>query len=294
MEIIRSPTAMTVWSNRAAAQGKVIALVPTMGFFHEGHLSLMRLARRRAEAVVVSLFVNPMQFGPAEDLDRYPRDFERDAALAAREGVDVLFAPEAEAMYPEGFQTRIAVEELSQGLCGASRPGHFEGVATVVTKLFHIVRPRLAVFGEKDFQQLAVIRRMVQDLDLGIDIVGHPIVREADGLAMSSRNAYLSPSERRVAQSLSQGLRRVRERFAAGERDPAALASLAHAVMEAAGAEVEYAEVVDPRDLAGVDLASAEDVCAVAARVGSTRLIDNTPLGGESSLDAVGHPTQSE
>jgi pantoate--beta-alanine ligase len=272
-----------------------LALVPTMGFLHEGHLSLLDRARELADAVAISVFVNPTQFGPGEDYETYPRDLERDAGLAAARGAELVFAPTADGMYPSGSPT-ITVDPgpLAERLCGLGRPGHFRGVLTVVLKLLHVLEPDVAVFGRKDFQQSVLVRRMTEELDLPTRIETAPIVREPSGLAMSSRNAYLSPSERRVARSLSQGLRRVRERFAAGERDPAALASLALAVMEAAGAEVEYAEVVDPRELAGVHVASAEDVCAVAARVGSTRLIDNASLGGESSLDAVGRPAESE
>ncbi|MDA8164637.1 MAG: pantoate--beta-alanine ligase [Desulfobacteraceae bacterium] len=276
MEIIRSPAAMTAWSNRTAAEGKAIALVPTMGFFHEGHLSLMRSAARQAGAVVVSLFVNPIQFGPAEDLDRYPRDFERDSALAAREQVDALFAPEAAAMYPEGFQTRIAVTELSQGLCGAGRPGHFEGVATVVAKLFHIVRPQVAIFGEKDFQQLAIIRRLVRDLDLDVEIVGQPIVREADGLAMSSRNAYLSAAERQSARCLSRALRWGRELAAGGETDAGRLRAALESMLAAdPTVTVEYVAVVHETTLRPQQQIDRHSRLALAVKIGRTRLIDN-------------------
>jgi pantoate--beta-alanine ligase len=279
MEIIRSPAAMTAWSNRTAAEGKTVALVPTMGFFHEGHLSIMRLAARRAEAVVVSLFVNPIQFGPAEDLDRYPRTFEQDAALAGRERVDILFAPEAGGMYPDGFQTRISVSELGQGLCGAGRPGHFEGVATVVAKLFHIVRPRLAVFGEKDFQQLAVIRRLVRDLDMGIDIVGHPIVREPDGLAMSSRNGYLKPAERQAACGLSRGINHARSLAAGGETEVCRLQAAIETMLAADPAvEVEYVAIVDEATLRPQKEVDEKSRLALAVKIGRTRLIDNGRL----------------
>ncbi|MEJ2031686.1 MAG: pantoate--beta-alanine ligase [Deltaproteobacteria bacterium] len=279
MDVIRSPAEMKAWSNRAADEGKTLALVPTMGFFHKGHLSLMRLARRRAERTVVSLFVNPIQFGPTEDLDRYPRDFERDAALAAQEKIDVLFAPDAVAMYPEGFQTRIVVTELSSGLCGASRPGHFEGVATVVTKLFHIVRPRLAVFGEKDFQQLGLIRRMVKDLDMDIDIVGHPIVREPDGLAMSSRNAYLAPAERESARCLFRSIRHARKLAAGGEADAGCLQATIEAMLTADPAvKVEYVAMVDETTLQPQKEINGSSRLALAVKIGRTRLIDNGRL----------------
>jgi pantoate--beta-alanine ligase len=271
-----------------------LALVPTMGFLHEGHLSLLDRARELAGAVAISVFVNPTQFGPGEDYEAYPRDLERDARLAASRGAELVFAPPPEAMYPEGSPA-ITVDPglLAERLCGLSRPGHFRGVLTVVLKLLHVLGPDVAVFGRKDFQQSVLVRRMVEELDIPILIETAPIVREPGGLAMSSRNSYLSPSERGVARSLSRGLRRARERFAAGERDSAALASVARATMEEAGAEVEYVEVVHPRSLEPAREASAEDVCAVAARVGSTRLIDNASLGGESSLDAVGRPEPS-
>ena len=196
MEVIRSIAGMTAESRRMRQAGRTIALVPTMGFFHEGHLQLMRFGRQHADQLVVSLFVNPIQFGPNEDLQRYPRDFDRDVRLAEQERVDVMFVPDSREMYGADFQTRIKVDQLSAPLCGRQRPGHFDGVTTVVAKLFHIVRPHCSIFGEKDLQQLAVIRRMVDDLNFDVKILGHPIVREPDGLAMSSRNSYLSAAER--------------------------------------------------------------------------------------------------
>jgi pantoate--beta-alanine ligase len=197
---------MTAWSEAARQRGDRIAFVPTMGALHEGHVSLLREGRRHGERLVLSIFVNPTQFGPNEDLARYPRDLDGDLALAASAGTDVAYVPDAAAVYPPGFQTFVQVREVENGLCGDRRPGHFAGVATVVCKLFNVVRPHVALFGEKDFQQLAVIRRMVRDLDMSVDVVGMPIVREADGLAMSSRNRYLSPAERQRALSLSRGL----------------------------------------------------------------------------------------
>ena len=282
MEIIRTPVAMTAWANRMIAAGDSIALVPTMGYFHAGHLSLMRRAKGLAKQVVVSLFVNPIQFGPQEDLSRYPRDFERDAALAQGEGVDVLFAPEAAAMYPEGSRTRVTVSGLTSGLCGGSRPGHFEGVTTVVAKLFHLVKPQFAVFGRKDFQQLAVIRRMTADLNWDIEIIGHPIVREADGLAMSSRNVYLSPEERQSALGLSRALRHARQRAGDGLTDAAVLTREVREMLAAApGIAVEYVECVDEATLAPCPRLAPGVVLAIAARVGTTRLIDNDNLFAE-------------
>jgi len=266
-------------------QNLSIVLVPTMGFFHEGHLSLMRRAKTLADRVVVSLFVNPIQFGPSEDLAKYPRDLDRDRALAEGAGVDALFTPAAGAMYGDGFQTRVVVSGLSQGLCGASRPGHFDGVATVVTKLFHIVAPDVAVFGEKDFQQLAVIRRMAADLDFNLRIVGHPIVREADGLAMSSRNTYLSKEERQVATCLYQSL--TLAKTLAGQNGPPQKTvtpreierAVTDFIQQNAGFVVEYATVIDRASLATAAKIDESCLLALAVRVnGRVRLIDNAPL----------------
>lgn len=282
MEIVRTPVAMTAWANRMIAEGERIALVPTMGYFHAGHLSLMRRAKGLANRVVVSLFVNPIQFGPQEDLSRYPRDFDRDASLAEQAGVDVLFVPEAAAMYPEGSQTRVTVSGLTSGLCGQSRPGHFEGVTTVVAKLFHLVKPHLAIFGQKDFQQLAVIRRMVADLNWDIEIIGHPIVREADGLAMSSRNVYLAADERQSALGLSRAIRHARQRVREGLDDAAGLTREVREILaEAPGMAVEYIECVDETTLAPCTRLTPGVVLAMAARVGVTRLIDNDNLFAE-------------
>ena len=278
MQIIRHPAAMTAWAKEQAKAGRSIALVPTMGFFHEGHLSLMRTAARHADAVVVSLFVNPTQFGPQEDLAAYPRNFERDQAMAEGAGVQVLFAPEAADMYPAGFRTTVTVgKELTDQLCGASRPGHFAGVATVVCKLFQIVRPDLAVFGEKDFQQLAVIRRMTADLNLGVEIVVHPTVREEDGLAMSSRNTYLAPSQREAALSLSRAIALARKIAAKGERSPerltAALRDFIHSFPETA---VDYISFVHQDTLQHVAEIDEKTVLALAVKIGGkVRLIDN-------------------
>ena len=282
MEVIRTPAAMVAWANRTIAGGASIALVPTMGYFHEGHLSLMRRAKTLASRVVVSLFVNPLQFGPREDLARYPRDFDRDAALAEGEGVDVLFVPEAAAMYPAGSRTRVTVSGLSEGLCGATRPGHFEGVTTVVAKLFHLVKPQVAVFGQKDLQQLAVIRRMTADLNWDIEIVGHPIVREPDGLAMSSRNVYLSPQERLSALGLSRAIRHARQRVREGLTDAAELLREVREMLAALpGVAPEYVECVDETTLEPGARLVPGVVLAIAARVGTTRLIDNDNLFAE-------------
>lgn len=253
-----------------------------MGYLHDGHLSLVRIARERGcDAVAATIFVNPVQFGPGEDFERYPRDEARDLALLSREGVDAVFVPAAGEMYPPGYQTFVEVTGVSQGLCGASRPGHFRGVATVVTKLFNICRPHVAVFGEKDFQQLAVIRAMARDLDFDIEIVGAPIVREPDGLAMSSRNAYLSGEDRAAAVCLFRGLCRAREMFEAGVRDPAELAAAVKAVIAAEPrAALDYVEARDPLTLEPAWAPCERVTILVAARVGPARLIDNMTLGG--------------
>lgn len=249
-----------------------------MGYLHAGHLSLVEAARRRCDVVAASIFVNPKQFGPTEDLGRYPRDPEGDARKLAGAGCDLLFTPAPEAMYPPGFQTHVEVEGLTQGLCGQSRPGHFRGVTTVVAKLLGLFAPDAAFFGEKDYQQLAVIRRMVRDLDLPVEVVGLPIVREPDGLALSSRNAYLSAEERPRALALSRGLGAARERFAAGERERGALEGAARATLEAAGLRVDYVELRDAESLEVVARVERPALLAVAAVVGKTRLIDNTVL----------------
>ena len=270
---------MTETAARWRQKGLSVALVPTMGYFHEGHLALMRMARSRADRVVVSLFVNPSQFGPEEDLDRYPRDLERDTELAKGQGVDCLFSPSAGEMYLPGFQTWIDVERLSQGLCGASRPGHFRGVATVVAKLFNIVRPDIAVFGQKDFQQLQIIHRMVKDLNMPIDIIAHPIVREPDGLAMSSRNYYLSIEERKSALSLSQALRLGEKMVADGIRSGQdIIQAVRDHILSHAGTKIDYIFLGDPEELEECQEVHGKALLALAVWVGRTRLIDNTLL----------------
>jgi pantoate--beta-alanine ligase len=257
-----------------------VAFVPTMGYLHEGHRQLLKAGRRLGSRLVLSVFVNPTQFGAGEDFDQYPRDLSRDAAIAEEEGTDVLFAPEDREMYPEGPPaTRVAVRGLTERLCGKSRPGHFDGVTTVVTKLFQIVKPHVAVFGEKDFQQLVVVRRMVRDLDLDVEVVGLETVREPDGLAMSSRNVYLDAADREAALSLSRGLAAAREAVAAGERSAA---SIAGRVKEIIGAfpqnEIDYVAVVDPETLEDVTEIGVPARLLMAVRVRGTRLIDNGAL----------------
>jgi pantoate--beta-alanine ligase len=279
MEIINDPQAMRAWADGEREAGQRIALVPTMGALHDGHLELVRVARARAERVVVSIFVNPMQFNRRNDFERYPRTLEEDAAQCAAAGVDVVYAPAAGVMYPEGFASAVEVAGLSEPLCGRARPGHFRGVTTVVTKLFHAVRPHSAVFGEKDWQQLAVIRRMTADLDFGIDIVGVPTVREADGLALSSRNRLLSPEARAAARCVPRALDAAAAVVAGGEAAARAIVgSVAAAIAAEPQARVEYAELRDPESLAEVEEVSGPALLALAVWVGGVRLIDNRIL----------------
>ncbi len=277
--VLESPADMTAWSEAMRAQGKRISFVPTMGFLHQGHQSLLKAGRARADLLVMSLFVNPTQFGPNEDLDRYPRDLQGDLEKAAAEGTDVVFAPQPDSMYPAGYETFIDLTTVTQGLCGDRRPGHFRGVATVVAKLFNIVRPHVALFGEKDFQQLAVIRRMVSDLNMGLEIVGLPTIREPDGLAMSSRNKYLNDDERQRALSLSRGLRAAVADFQAGEVNTAALRARAYAELSGQVDRLEYLELRDAESLQPIAEVVRPAVLLVAAYVGQTRLIDNMRLG---------------
>jgi pantoate--beta-alanine ligase len=252
-----------------------------MGYFHEGHLSLIRWARENSDRTVVSLFVNPTQFGPGEDFQDYPRDFERDRDLARELGTDILFAPTAEQMYPESHATLIQVPELSKYLCGASRPGHFQGVCTVVAKLFTIVLPHVAVFGQKDWQQLAVVRRMARDLNLPVEVVGRPIVREEDGLALSSRNTYLDEDQRQQAPWIYDGLRRAREWVAAGETDAGAIKQGLREYYErhVPSGQIDYIEVVDSREMHPVEEVGDNSLLAVAVYLGKARLIDNVFVG---------------
>ena len=277
--VIADPAAMSAWSEAARGRGERIALVPTMGALHRGHLSLLAEARRRAQKLVLSIFVNPMQFGPQEDLAKYPRDLPGDLAQAASVGCDLAFVPEAASMYGPGFQTAIDVREVSQGLCGARRPGHFVGVATVVRKFFNIVRPHVALFGEKDFQQLVVIRRMVTDLNLPVEVVGLPTVREPDGLALSSRNAYLSPSDRQRAAALFAGLSAAKALVDKGELHVSVLLAAAKSEIAARVDRIDYLEVRAAEDLQPLDRIDRPAVMLVAAFVGGTRLIDNLRMG---------------
>jgi len=264
---------------KARGKGLRIGLVPTMGALHEGHASLIRAARAECGYVAVSLFVNPTQFGPGEDLARYPRPIQNDLAVCRREGADLVFAPAAAEMYPEGFATTVRIAGLSEKMCGAFRPGHFDGVCTVVAKLLAIVQPDAAYFGEKDAQQLAIVRRMAADLNLPLEIRGCPLVREPDGLAMSSRNAYLGAEERQRALALSAALAEARKAIESGERSAAAVADMLRRRLQAArGVELQYVAVVDPDTLADLDRIGGQALVAVAAKVGATRLIDNVLL----------------
>ena len=271
---------MRAWSRAARASGKRIGFVPTLGYLHEGHLQLVDRAAEESDVVAMSIFVNPLQFGPKEDLASYPRDLARDRALAESRGVDVLFVPEAAAMYPQPPQIRLSTGTLGEHLCGPWRPGHFEGVLTVVAKLFHIVEPDVAVFGRKDAQQARLIVRMVEDLHFPVAITVAPTTREEDGLALSSRNTYLSPAERSAAVNLSRALDEGHRLFRKGTKDAAAILGSARRVIEAESSiRVQYLEAVDPRTLQPVATVGDDTILAVAAFLGKTRLIDNVILG---------------
>ncbi len=275
MNRLDTAEAMASWAKGRERHG-VIGLVPTMGFLHEGHASLMRRMRPLCDHLVVSIYVNPLQFGPNEDLDRYPRDPEGDTAMCLREEVDAVFMPAD--LYPDGFATQVAVHGLTDGLCGAGRPGHFQGVTTVVARLFGLTRCRIATFGEKDFQQLMVLRRMVEDLAMPVRIVPSPLVRDRDGLALSSRNKYLSDVERRRALSLSRALHGIADAVEGGQRHVPSLVAEALSSIDSDG--VEYLEVVDARSLAPIlEVGDAPARALVAARYGATRLIDNVAVG---------------
>lgn len=257
--------------------GHVVGFVPTMGFWHEGHLNLMRWARKHCDVLVASIFVNPTQFAPGEDLENYPSNLEHDVELARECGVDALFTPHKEDVYAPDHGTWVNVPELTHNLCGRSRPGHFQGVATVVCKLFHLVLPTFAVFGQKDWQQLAVIRKMTHDLNMPVRIEGRPIIREADGLAMSSRNVYLMADQRAVAPHLYQGLQRLEEMILAGERESARLiaATTDYYARHLPTGHLDYLELVDPKNIRTIDTIQADVLAAVALRLGKARLIDN-------------------
>ena len=277
----------------AGVGGSTVGFVPTMGYFHDGHLALMRKAREENGLVVVSLFVNPTQFGPDEDLSSYPRNLDRDAAMAEGVGVDLLFVPSVEEMYPDGCCTHVEVEGPSRGLCGASRPGHFKGVTTIVAKLLNIVQPDRAYFGMKDYQQLKVVERMARDLDVPVEIVAVPTVRDPDGLAMSSRNSYLSVEERRAALVVPKSLDYAEDLIGGGVRDTAGLRDrIRDFVVREPLARIDYVEVVDSESLEPLDRVEGTAVVAVAVRIGRTRLIDNRIVGWEGRTDGV-RPSES-
>lgn len=270
---------MQAYSDRMRRQGKTIVFVPTMGFLHEGHLSLLETGKTHGDLLVLSIFVNPTQFAPGEDFASYPKSFEKDARAAENQGVDVLFAPEAAGLYEPGFQTYVSLEDLPNHLCGIFRPTHFRGVATVVAKLFNIVKPHVAIFGEKDFQQLAVIRRMARDMNFDIKILGAPIVREPDGLAMSSRNTYLKPEQRPAALSLYKSLVLARQMVASGETETAAISEAARNLIAGfSGTAIDYLTICDPDTLEDMDVLDRPALMALAVRVGTCRLIDNMIL----------------
>ncbi|OGP50921.1 MAG: pantoate--beta-alanine ligase [Deltaproteobacteria bacterium RBG_13_43_22] len=279
MEIIRDIEKMQSRAEKTRQGGKRIALVPTMGALHEGHLALMDYGREKANLLVVSIFVNPIQFGPKEDFEKYPRDLQKDSRLTEKRGVDLIFSPEIKAFYPEFFQTYVTVEKVTQNLCGASRPGHFRGVTTVVCKLFNIVKPHLAIFGQKDFQQLIAIQQMVEDLHMDVEVVGRPTIREDDGLAMSSRNVFLSPEERISARSLFQAMQEGQSLFRMGERKTEVLLNRVRGlIMEQPFTRIDYAKICHPRTLEEVKVVEGRGVLALAVWVGATRLIDNCLL----------------
>lgn len=280
MKVIETVREMQALSESVRMEGKKIALVPTMGYLHEGHLSLMREGRKRGDCLIISIYVNPTQFGPTEDLDKYPRDFERDEALARDVGVDVIFYPSNEEMYPEHYQTYVNVEEVTDNLCGLSRPGHFRGVTTVCAKLFNMTKPHITVFGQKDFQQLVTIKRMVTDLNMDLEVVGLPTVREHDGLAMSSRNTYLKDDERESALSLSRSLKLAKELYDTGERSAAEIIDKMTAFIEEhPHTDIDYIKICDTTTMKDVETIERESVVALAVRVGLPRLIDNYVFG---------------
>lgn len=280
IKIIQSLEQMRAYSESLRLRGQKIAFVPTMGYFHNGHLSLMSEGRRRGDCLIISIYVNPTQFGPGEDFERYPRDFERDRRLAEDVGVDIIFCPENSEMYPPNFQSFVNVERVTENLCGLSRPGHFKGVTTVCAKLFNIVKPHVTIFGKKDFQQLTVIKRMVQDLNMDLEVIGMPTVREHDGLAMSSRNVYLAERERDSALSLSRSLALAKEMYDKGERKTFTILERISAFIEGhPHTGIDYAKICNTTTLEDIEYLEEESVLALAVRVSSTRLIDNYVFG---------------
>jgi pantoate--beta-alanine ligase len=282
MEIIVQTKEMQGRSEQRRREGMIIAFVPTMGYLHAGHISLMREGRKRGDVLVISIFVNPTQFGPGEDYDKYPRDLKQDLRLAQGAGVDIVFTPSVHEMYPEGFQTAVEVQRVTQNLCGASRPGHFRGVSTVVAKLFNIVKPHLAFFGQKDYQQLITIKQMVEDLNMDIEVIGMPTIREPDGLAMSSRNAYLNSKKRKEVLSLYRSLVKAEELFGQGERSAATILQEVRRIIEQENSvTIDYVNICDAHTLEDIDEIKGEAVIAVAVKIGKTRLIDNIILKEE-------------
>ncbi len=279
IDILRTAAEVRARVQQLRRDGKRLALVPTMGFLHEGHLSLIREGKRRAEVCAASIFVNPAQFGPKEDLSRYPRDEAGDVKKCESAGADFVWAPEVKEVYPEGYQTYVEVTELQKRHCGASRPGHFRGVATVVAKLFNVFLPDVALFGEKDYQQLQVLKRMARDLGFGVEVLGMPIIRESDGLAMSSRNAYLSPDERQRALGLSRALAAAASLRQSGERRAQLILEAARAELVSRNLREDYLALVDPATLEPVEILDRPARMLVAAFCGSTRLIDNAAIG---------------
>ncbi|MEA1935430.1 MAG: pantoate--beta-alanine ligase [Thermodesulfobacteriota bacterium] len=280
MKIIESVKEMQEFSESLRNSGKKIAFVPTMGYFHHGHLSLMEEGRKLGDCLIISIYVNPTQFGPGEDLEKYPRDFESDGKLSEDVGVDVIFYPPDSEMYPEHYQTFVDVERVTNNLCGLSRPGHFRGVTTICAKLFNIVKPHVTVFGKKDFQQLVTIKRMVTDLNMDMDVVGMPTIREADGLAMSSRNTYLKEEERESALSLSRSLKLAKELYDNGERNAGKIIDETKKFIEGhPHTKIDYVNICDTTTMNDVEYLESEAVIALAVRVGAARLIDNYVFG---------------
>ncbi|MCX5692871.1 MAG: pantoate--beta-alanine ligase [Candidatus Omnitrophica bacterium] len=279
MKVYKSISSLIKKVREVKKQGYKIGLVPTMGFLHKGHMSLIRKARKDTDYIIVSIFVNPAQFGPKEDLKRYPVDLKRDFMLCEREGVDIIFTPEAKEMYPNGYATYVNVEKITDTLCGASRPGHFRGVSTVVAKLFNITMPDIAYFGRKDAQQAIIIKRMTEDLNMGVKIKVMPIVREKDGLAMSSRNVYLNRKERCRSQSICKSLKSAKELFNSGERESKKIINKIKRVIDnQPDTKIDYVAIVDTKDLKDIKRISGEALVAVAVWIGKTRLIDNIIL----------------
>lgn len=279
MELIIDPKMMQKRSRELRNEGNRLVFIPTMGALHDGHLSLIREGKKHGNIIIMSIYLNPAQFSPNEDLSSYPACLDKDLEKAKSAGTDLVFCPSDKVMYPDGYQTYVETVEITKGLCGASRPGHFRGVTTVVLKLFNIVNPHVAIFGEKDFQQLKAIMKMVEDLNLEVEIVGAPIVREEDGLAMSSRNAYLAPVERRAARSINEGIKKAAEAVKKGERSPEKLISIVKKTIEKTKiGKIEYVRLCNPDSLEDVDTLNSSTLLAVAAKFGKARLIDNCIL----------------